>query len=83
MFCRDLEDCAVELGDFNFDGGARVPVEDVGQTNRLQHITRSDPGVVCLIREPKRKDTLFLKIISWSEYRQAQPFQIRTFKLVS
>jgi hypothetical protein len=83
MFCRDLEDCAVELGDFNFDGGARVPVEDVGQANRLQNITRSDPRVVCLIRKPKREDTLFLKKTSWSEYRHAQPCLIRTFKLVS
>ena len=57
---RDIEGLAVALGHPNSDLRVLVAVEEVSQAVGLDHVTRSNTGVVRLVDEPKRENALFL-----------------------
>lgn len=63
MSGEDVEGLAVALGHPNVDLRVVFTVEEISQAVGIDHVARTDTGVVCLVDEPKRKDALFLSQI--------------------
>lgn len=57
---RNVEGLTVALGHPNGDLRVVVAVEEISQAVGLDHVTRSNTGVVRLVDEPKRENALFL-----------------------
>lgn len=62
MFSRYLEGLSFTSDYFENDDCVRFAFKEVGQSNGLDYISRSNACVVGLVRKPKGKNTLFLVI---------------------